>query len=224
MHRTPLNNSWILWVQRSRALGPFSDPVSAKAFLAPSKNRTGGASTWGTVGLEAAAAAPPPRVSSFQEWSWSINSTGFGKQVAALTPFNSGKQLVGFYIFFLNKCLNRVLLFQMLNSLNLCLQDKMCLSSEFQKMSFFLVEYFLGLFFSRKKQLLWEKCWYREGEGGRQYFLKLQILTSFLTKICFSELLNRVHLSSIASQEIDRGMVLFLRKKKTSLHHSRGNC
>lgn len=56
----------------------------------------------------------------------------------------------------------------------------------------------------------------KEREEGN-YFLKLQIFTSFLKNICFSELLNGVHLSSIANQK-DREKAFFSKKeKKTNL-------
>jgi len=75
----------------------------------------------------------------------------------------------------------------------------------------------LEFFFSEKKKLLWEKCWYWEGAEGRQYFLKPRILTSFLKKSCFSELLNGVHLHSTASQKIDREKTPFSKKEKKPL-------
>lgn len=52
----------------------------------------------------------------------------------------------------------------------------------------------------------------KEREEGN-YFLKLQIFTSFLKNICFSELLNGVHLSSIANQK-DREKAFFSKKEK----------
>lgn len=70
-------------------------------------------------------------------------------------------------------------------------------------MSYFLMEQLLGFFFQKKKKMLfWEKI--MEGEGGRQYFLKLRCLTRFLKQVFKTGFpfwtAKGVHLSNIAKK------------------------